>query len=51
MKDFILPIVAIIVNVGLGANLHMPLFYVAAAVIFVLFVLKIARTRGGNKTS
>lgn len=48
MRSFILPIVAIIANIGLGANLGLPIFYVAAAVIFALLVLKAWRTRGGS---
>jgi len=50
MKQSILPVVAIIVNVALGARTGLKMFYVAAAVISALLILKWWRTRGENLT-
>lgn len=49
MRDFFFPAIVVVVNLWLAAAYGMPVFYVVAAVIFVLAVLKWRATRGGNR--
>lgn len=49
MKEFILPVVAVILNLALGARTGLSIFYVAASVILALTVLKAWRMRGANR--